>query len=139
MLAFALLESLLVTGLLSLLGLLTPRRWQRAELVTRLNALTWLMAIWGLVGKYPDISTTLINLIWRLHSVYAHPLQLLYIVLAGLGAVVLLSVALPLFIFERAPKILAIAGQALERLQPLAVLYLVIDGLALLVIFVRNS
>jgi len=135
-LMFTLAESLLIFGVVCLLGLMTPRSWsiQRRVVFLCVLALSWLLwAVMGQLAFLAGFEPPAALLGWLARN--AHPVRMLYLMALAL---VLPTVLLPALWVARSERGLGLSGRLMERLSVLAVLYLCFDALGLLVVLIRN-
>jgi hypothetical protein len=135
-LVFAFLESLIVFLVASLLGLITPPRWEPSRRLGFLTVLVLVLSLWAMVGQlfflintgFPDaIITFLVR--------SAHPLRIIYTVIPG---IVILTFAVPVVLVLRSRRGVQIMGEVIDRLGLLASFYLVFDVAALVIVVIRN-
>ena len=135
-LMFTLIESLLLFGVICLLGLLTPRRWSAERRTVFLCVLVLAGIFWAVMGQLAFLAgfnppAALLG--WLAQS--THPVRMMYLLALVL---VLPSVLLPALWVVRSERGLGLSRQLMERLSPLAVFYLVFDALGLVVVLIRN-
>ncbi len=138
-LAFALLESAAVFGLLWLLGLFTPAAWKDKQLLAILSWAGWMLAFWAGVGELlASLPIESIDSLVAWLFATGHPLRWAYL-LVGLGAVSLLAmIALPMFGFVRKEQASARFQALLERTAVLTTLLIGFDLVGVLVVLIRN-
>ena len=135
-LLFALIESLLLFVVTALLGLLIPRRWEPERRTVLMSVLVLVLCIWAMLGQLFFLTNArlperLIALLVR----SGHPLRIMYpAILVLVGG----SFLVPAWGVMRSAKVLRIAGGMIERLGLLAMLYLVFDAAALVIVVIRN-
>lgn len=132
---YTLIESVLLFGFIALLSLLLPRGWSRSMRFVTLSLLAFVLAGWSIVEQL-----ILIVFYGRLRHLGA--------ALPWLGgtaapmwitaALVALTVIVPLLILNGRSKLQSGVEAVLERLTILSGLYLVLDGVGLIVILIRN-
>ncbi|HAV75722.1 MAG TPA: hypothetical protein DCX53_00045 [Anaerolineae bacterium] len=134
---FALVESLLVFLIMTLIGFVTPRRWDVNKRVAFLTLLILILAIWGIASQLLflwniNLSEQVIQFLAR----SGHPLWYLY----GVSlAVVIPTVFVPVYIFLRSDKMSIFIYDLADRLLVLSMFYLLFDLAGIIVLIVRNS
>lgn len=121
MLVFALVESLLVWGLLALLAVLLPKAWLWRNFLAQGMSLALVTAIFSMVVHF-NYEFLVTNRGYLL----------------ALAAAYLPCAALSLFIAGRYPKIAVALRTILDRLTVLTGLYIFFDLVSLVVIIIRN-
>lgn len=135
-LAFTLVESLLIFGVVCLLGLLTPRGWSVERRVGFLSLLALMGLLWAILGQLGFlVNLNLPEALSRWLAGSGHPVRLLYMMALAL---VLPSILLPVLWVARSESGLRITREILERLGTLAVFYLFLDAIGLLILLIRN-
>lgn len=135
-LIFAFFESLVIFGILVLVGLVTPRQWETNKRIAFLTLLLLITVIWGMVSQLLYLWD--IWLPWPMMTLIAstgRPLFMLYIISL---AIVAPTVVLPVFIFLRSKKAAPNLLDLMDRLSILSVLYLFFDVIGLVVVIIRN-
>ncbi len=135
-LVFAFVESVLVFVLASLVGLLTPGRWDPKRRIGVLSALVLVLSLWAIVGQLFfltnfQIPGAIIAFLVRSQ----HPLRVIYVILP---AVVLASFLVPVFLIVRSKRGTQGMSALIERLGLLSTFYLVFDVAALVIVVIRN-
>jgi hypothetical protein len=135
-LLFALIESLLLFVVTALLGLLIPRRWEPERRTALLSVLVLVLCVWAMLGQLFFLTNArlpegLIAFLVR----SGHPLRIMYPAIVVLVGV---SFVLPAWAVMRSARGLQAAGGLIERLGLLAMLYLVFDAAALVIVVIRN-
>ncbi len=125
-LAFALVESLFMVGLLVLFSLLFPRHLFKDQFIQQGSSLAALTSISAVLLQRK------INLVYRLESwqILVYPL----IFLVALGLLVWLLA----FLFERIPFLKYIIAALAERMTAFLYLYVPLGAVGLIVVLVRN-
>ena len=135
-LVYAFLESLLIFCVLTLLGLLTPKRWEVNRRVAFLTLLLFITALWSMISQ--------LLYVWNIWLPFpllqfiantGHPLLILY---ALSLALVVITVGLPVLLFSRSSKALPSMLDFMDRLSTLSMLYLFFDGIGLIIVVIRN-
>jgi hypothetical protein len=135
-LVFTLLESLILFVAAALLGFLVSRRWGEDHRIALLGTLTVVASLWAMASQ--------LYFLWAISpspqviGFFAgnkHPLRLLY---AAALVVVTPTFLIPTFLLLASQKILRTTVNIMERLSLLMTVYLVVDGLALINILIRN-
>lgn len=135
-LVFAFLESLLIWLAACLLGFLISLHWQIGQRVTALGALALAASFWGMAGSlYFLLDTSLPSFILTTLIQSGHPLKLLYAVVLAL---VIPSIALPVFLILHSKRFYRLASDLLERLALLTTVYLALDAAGLVIVLLRN-
>jgi hypothetical protein len=135
-LVFALVESLLIFLVMTLLGFLISARWKPEWRVSFLSVMVLLVSLWAIVEQLFflvgwRVPMPIIGLL--VHS--GHPLRALYIGVIGL---VLLTFMVPAILVLRSEKARAFVRAMIDRLSLLAILYLVFDVVGLVIVLIRN-
>ncbi len=135
-LVFALLESLFIFVLASLLGFLVSARWDPKWRVSLLSVLVLVLSLWAIVEQLfflleVHLPRFLIDLL--VHS--AHPLRTLYIGVIGLVG---LTILIPVVLVLRSQKAVRFVQAVIDRLSLLAMFYLVFDAIGLVIVVIRN-
>lgn len=134
----ALLESLVISLVFFLLGLLFPQRWGADRRLGALVCLFFMVAVWTMAAQLLPIwqipDTSLTNYI-RINLTNT----LLYRQIAYAGAVVFIIATLIAAVFiGKTPKVSKFIGSMIERFEALAVLYLLLDLGAFAFVLWRN-
>jgi hypothetical protein len=135
-LLYAFVESLFVFVIALVLGLLISSKWSEARRRALLAALILLTAVGSVVNQLYflyewDIPAALI----RTLIASGRPLVSLYLLSL---AVITPFVALPVYLILRSEHSYTIVNELIDRLALLTGLYLVLDGIALVIVVVRN-
>jgi hypothetical protein len=135
-LLFAFLESVLVFVVASLLGFLTPPRWEPKRRIAVLSILVLVMSLWAMVTQLFFLANVHIPgaiIAFLVRS--GHPARMLYaIVLAVVGA----SFLLPVLPLVRPGSGTGFMAGLIDRLGLLSTFYLVFDVAALVIVVIRN-
>ncbi len=135
-LVFALFESLLVFLVAALLGFLVPGRWERRQRLNLLTVLVILISLWAIAEQlFFLLNLHLPGFFIRLLLESGHSLRTLYLVL---GALVLITIILPVLVVIRSGKASGIVSAVIERLSLLTMFYLLLDAVAIVIVVVRN-
>lgn len=135
-LIFALAESVLLFLAFVLLGMLVPRSWEPDRRVHLLSAFVLILSLWAMISQLFFLAgVRLPDGIIALLVGSAHPLWIIYGTLLALTGI---SFLLPAWAALRPGKGLRALAAAVERLGLLAVLYLVFDAAALVIVVIRN-
>ena len=133
---FAFSESVVIFCVLALVGLVTPKQWEVNRRVAFMTLLLFITAIWGMVSQLLFIwNISLPPVLMQFVIGSAHPLRSLYVISL---AIVLPTVILPVYIFERSKKALPLMLDIMDRLSLLSTLYLFFDLLGLVIVLIRN-
>jgi hypothetical protein len=133
---YAFIESLVIFCVLALLGLITPKQWEVNKRVAFLTVLLFTTAIWGMVSQLLYIWN-----IWlpapmvQFIADTGRPVVMLYILSL---AIVVPTVALPVYIFVKSKKALPSTLDLMDRLSTLSMLYLFFDLIGLVIVIIRN-
>jgi hypothetical protein len=135
-LMFALVESLLLWGLLVLAGFILPKAWPESKRITLLGILIISAALWAMLGQlYFLLELSFPKSLIDFLAGQAHPLWFLY---AGLLAVVGLTVLLLAYFAVFSEKFQRGFTVLIEHLSPLMGLYVFLDGVGILIVLIRN-
>jgi hypothetical protein len=135
-LVFAFVESLIVFGIFTLLGFLTPRQWAADKRIAFLSLLVLLLSAWGMISQ--------LFFLWNISIPAAavqslaqsgHPLRIMYAVSL---AVVLPGIGVPVYLFIRSDKFVRFLQDLIERFSLLTWFYLTLDLLGLVIVILRN-
>jgi len=132
---FAFIESVLVFLVLVLLGFVIPR-WDSDRRIAFLALLILITATWGMIAQLLFIWNVSLPA-WAIQYLRTsnHPLRMLY---AGALAVVTPTVVLPVYLFIRSKKAVALMHNITERIALLTMFYLCFDLVGLIIIIIRN-
>lgn len=135
-LLFALVESLIVFVLATLLGFLVSGRWEPERRIGILTALVLVLSLWAIVEQLffmlgVHVPDAIIGFLVRTQ----HPLRILYLTIL---AIVPATFVVPVLLVLRSKQALRFVGGMIERLSLLAMFYLVFDAAALVIVVVRN-
>ncbi len=135
-LVFALLESLIIFLVASLLGFLVSARWDRQWRVSLLSVLVLMLSLWAIVEQLfflleVHLPGSVIDLL--VHS--GHPLRALY---AGVIGLVGLTILVPVVLVLRSQKAVRFVEAMIDRLSLLAMFYLAFDAIGLVIVVIRN-
>lgn len=133
---FAFIETVFVFAIIVLVGFFLPKQWEENKRIAFLSMLVFLVALWAIIGQLyfmlnVDLPSGLIMFLVR----SGHPLRWIY---AGLFILVSLTVIVPVYFFIRSEKMYRSIFNFIDRLTVLSAIYLVFDGISLIVILVRN-
>ena len=135
-LLFALVESALLFLVAVLLGLIVPRGWEPDRRIRLLGSFMLVLSFWAIVAQWfflAEVQLPAVLLGWLRAS--AHPLRWIYGFLLGVS---LASVLLPAWAVVRKGRGSQFLGAAIDRLGLLAMLYLVFDVAAAVIVVIRN-
>ena len=135
-LVYAFLESLLIFCVLTLLGLLTPKRWEVNRRVAFLTLLLFITALWSMISQLLYVWN--IWLPFPLLQFIANTGRPFLILYALSLALVVVTVGLPVLLFLRSSKALPSMLDFMDRLSTLSMLYLFFDGIGLIIVVIRN-
>jgi hypothetical protein len=135
-LVFAFVESAIVFLITTLLGLLSPRRWDPGRRVGVLSILVLVLSLWAMAAQLfflTDFQMPGAVIAFLVHS--GHPLRVIYAVLPALvGATFLV----PVVLVARSERGTRVMSGLIERLGLLSTFYLVFDAAALVIVVIRN-
>lgn len=135
-LIFALAESILLFLVFLVLGMLVPKSWEPDRRVNLLSALVLILSLWAMISQLFFLANVrLPGPVLAVLVGSAHPLRVIY---AALLVITGFSFLLPAWAALRPGRGLRTIGAAVERLGLLAVLYLVFDAAAFVVVVIRN-
>lgn len=133
---FALVESILLFLIFTVLGFTLPRYWKASKRVSFITLLVMILSIWGIIGQLLFIWN--INLPWPIIHFLAkigHPLRWLYIISL---AIVIPSVILPTYFFLKSEYPHKTIQNIADQLSILIGLYLFFDLIGIIIIIIRN-
>jgi len=133
---YTLIESLLLFGFITLLSLLVPKRWNKTLRFVVLSLLAFALAGWSIMEQL-----ILIVLWGRLQRLATSLTFLTTTPAAGqviFAALIVISVAIPLFLLKKSKKFQQGVYSLLERLTLLSGLYLFFDAIGIIIIIYRN-
>ena len=133
---FAFIETIFVFAIIVLVGFFLPKQWEENKRIAFLSMIVFLVALWAIIGQLYfmlniDLPSGLMMFLVR----SGHPLRWIY---AGLFVLVSLTVIVPVYFFIRSEKMYRSIFNFIDRLAVLSAMYLVFDGISLVVILVRN-
>jgi hypothetical protein len=133
---FAFIESVFVSIIVVLLGFLLPKQWEEKKRLAFLGLLIFIVALWAILGQLFFllgfmVPAPIINFL----SDSSHPLRLLY---AGLASLVSLTLIVPTYLIVRSDRVWRSVYNFMDRLAVLSAIYLVFDGISLIIIIFRN-
>jgi hypothetical protein len=133
---FAFLESLLVFLIALLLGMLIPSNWGRNKRLAITSMLVFVLALWATTPQlYALQAWSFPNALLGLLAGSAHPLRYIYLIALAL---VVPTVILPVLAIYRSEKTLAKILDMIGSVSLLTMFYLLLDFVALIVVFSRN-
>ena len=133
---FTFVESALIFAILSLLGFLIWKTWDHRRRVALLSVLIFITALWSMAGQTYGMYDHSYPL-WFAKFIggQAHPVRVLY----ALGLIpVAPTIVIPAWLILRSEKSLRFVQDLMDRLSLLAGFYLAFDGIALVIVIVRN-
>ena len=135
-LVFAIFESLLIWGVLVMVGFLLTKKWSENKRVVLLGVIALTTALWAMFGQlYFLMEWSFPQGIIQFLARQAHPLRILYMgYLAVIGAIMLLVIYFAIFseMFQKGFTTL------IDRLSTLMGLYLFLDIVSMIVVLIRN-
>jgi len=135
-LVFALVDSVVVFGVMVVLGFLVSGRWEAERRIGLLSVLVLVLSLWAMVEQLYfllDLAVPGVILDALIHT--GHPLRAIWV---GLPAVVGATFVVPALLVLRTKGGLRFVGGLIERLSLLAMLYLVFDVVGAVIVLVRN-
>jgi len=133
---FALVESVLVFFLFILIGFVTPKLWNADKRIAFLSMVYLLLAVWGMIAQLLFIwDFQLPAATMKFLAGSGHPFRWLYV---GALAIVIPTIALPVYFFLRSDKPFRFMQEVIDRLSLLTMLYLFFDVVGLIVVVIRN-
>lgn len=132
----AFVESVIIFLVFVVLGLFTPKQWNAEKRISFLGLLVLLLSAWGMIAQ--------LLFLWNINPPPAamkflaesgHPVRIMY---AASLAVVVPTLALPVYFFLRSDKIHRFVQDLTERLSVLTMLYLFLDLAGLAIVVIRN-
>jgi hypothetical protein len=135
-LVFALVESTLFFLMAALLGYLMSPRWEMGRRIGVLIIVVLVLSLWAMVGQLfflLNIRVPAAILQFLAHT--GHPLRILYV---AVPAIVAATFVIPLILVLRTGRGMRVMQGLIERLSLLAMLYLVLDAAALVIVIIRN-
>ena len=135
-LLFALIECLIAWVFLLLLNLLIPRQWDRQIRFPLLGSIILVISIWAFLGQLYFLTGQHVpELFSKFAIATGHPLWVLYgIMIASITA----SIAIPMFLFVKYPKVRERVMAVFERIIVLSGIYLVLDLFGIAIVIYRN-
>ena len=135
-LMFALFESLMVWGVMILMGFLLPRSWSESKRTVLLGIFILVIALWAMFGQlYFMLEWSFPESIIQFLVRQAHPLRLLY---AGYLAVIAFTVVLAAYFAVFSGKFERAIITIIERLSTLMGLYVFLDVISIVIVLIRN-
>ena len=132
----ALLESLIIFSVMTLLGFLVSPKWEEKRRITLMSAIVILLSLWSVFNQSYFLNTWQIPAwIINLSIQTGRPLVILY---ALAFFTTTSSFAILVYLILRSHKTMEILQEGIERLSLLMMLYLVFDAAALILVVIRN-
>lgn len=135
-LVFALVESLLVFGVVALLGFLVSGHWAPRWRISLLTVLVLVLSLWAIAEQLYfllNLSFPTVIVDFLMHT--AHPFRVLQ---AGVVGLVSVTFLLPTVLMLRSGKAIRFVEGLIERLSLLTMFYLVFDVAGLVIVLIRN-
>lgn len=133
---FAFIESVFVFIIVVLLGFLLPKQWDERKRLAFLSLLVFIVALWAILGQlFFMLGLSVPAPIIHFLSASSHPLRLLY---AGLVSLVSLTLIVSAYLIIRSDRVWRSVYNLMDRLAVLSAIYLVFDGISLIIIIIRN-
>jgi hypothetical protein len=135
-LVFALVESLLIFGVMTLLGYLVSGYWDAGHRVALLTTTVLIASLWAILEQLFFLTGTVLPG-WLISALVKsdHPLRVLYV---GLAALVTVTVLAPILLVARSERAYQWVHTLIERLGLLTMFYLALDIIGLVIVIVRN-
>ncbi len=135
-LLFAFVESVMIFLVLVLIGIVIPLHWSSDRRVAFLGLLILLVSIWGIISQLLFLWNVFLpsGAIQFLRS-SSHALRILY---AASLAVVIPTILLPVYLFVRSKRSVAVMRDLMERFSLLTMLYLFFDAVGFVIVIIRN-
>jgi hypothetical protein len=135
-LVFALVESILLFLVAVLLGYLLPASWGPRRRMAVLSVFVLVLSLWAMVGQlFFLLNVRLPGALLQFLAHTGHPLRVLYI---AVPSTVTATFLIPLVLVLRTSRGMRFMGGLIERLSLLAMLYLVFDAAAVIIVLIRN-
>ena len=135
-LVFAFVESLFAFVIVVLFGFILPMQWEENKRIAFLSLLVFIVAFWAILGQLHFLLGIGIPSAFTSFLISnGHPLRWLY---AGLLAIVSLMVIVLVYLFIRSDSVYKSIYNFIERLAVLSAIYLVFDGIGLIIVIIRN-
>jgi len=121
---------------LVLIGIVIPLHWSSDRRVAFLGLLILLVSIWGIISQLLFLWNVFLpsGAIQFLRS-SSHALRILY---AASLAVVIPTILLPVYLFVRSKRSVAVMRDLMERFSLLTMLYLFFDAVGFVIVIIRN-
>lgn len=132
----AIIESFIIFITIALLGFLVSAKWEEKRRISLMSALIIVLSLWSIFNQsyflnaWP-LPTWLVSLSIQI----GRPLVALYILAILMTTV---SFVFPTYLILRSNKAMNFFQEGIERLSLLMTLYLVFDGVALIIVVIRN-
>jgi len=135
-LVFALIESLVIFLIATLMGLLISKKWDEKQRIALLGTLATIASLWAIAGYLFFMLNVSVPGGFILYAAgLKHPLRFLYVVsLVAVG----ISVLVPTYFVLRSKKFVQGLQGLFERLSLLTMFYLFFDFVGLVIVVVRN-
>jgi hypothetical protein len=135
-LVYALIESLLLFGLILLLGLLISKKWAKEQRLVTLGIVAMVLSGWSILEQIILVLLydRFINMLTQLAFLGSSP----WIGFMILGLVVAASFTLPIYLVLKSEQITRRLLDLFERVSLLSGFYLVFDVIAIVILIVRN-
>jgi len=135
-LLIALIESLLVFLVIALCGFLVSTKWNEAQRVSLMGSLVFIVLLWTILGQLYFLLEYTFPAAWiQTLASTAHPVRVLYTIAL---LVVTPTVFLPVYGQLNSVKLNQFTYEFFDRISLLVMLYLVIDILSVIIVFIRN-
>lgn len=135
-LVFAFVESVVLFGVMVLLGYLVAGKWGPERRIALLAVLALMASLWAMIGQlYFLIGTGFPDWVIELLIRSGHPLRAMQ---AGAVVLVSLTVLVPVLLVLHSQRAFAMMRGLIERLSVLTMFYLLLDVIGLAIVIVRN-
>jgi hypothetical protein len=135
-LVFAFVESLLLFFAATLLGFLISTKWNKDRRVALMGTLVVVIALWTMAGQLYFLLNAPFPESWILFlASVGRPLRFLY---GAAFALVLPTIAIPIWLILKFEKPLKFVSAAIEKISLLTAFYLFFDFIGLIILVVRN-
>lgn len=135
----ALIESLILFFFLFLISNIMPKRFNSDRILAQLGFIAFGISLWLILEQlfaYIEFSNPGATTTFFLQ--FSRPYLITLISLALLLGLLILTIALPFYLFNKRFELVGKSISFFERLLPLSIFYLAIDALALIFVILRN-
>lgn len=132
----ALVESIAVFIVIFILGFLVHRTWNSETRLSVMSTLIFIIAMWAIFTQgFFLLGGMLPESIFQFLVDSGHPFRYLY---GTIGAAVIITVALPVYLLLRVEKFVQGTMILLDRIAMLSGLYLFFDFVGIIIVIIRN-